>query len=257
MKILIIGGTSGIGYYVGEKLNKRGHKVIIGTHTIGECNSLKKKNPNIGAYKIDICNKKDLILLDKLDYDVLWLNQAIGTGGSILSVKENLIRKSYETNVFGNILAIRKAYKNMSNRKIKGKIIVTSSLIKNLDLKYLGIYTSTKAALSKICFILKNELKEVKSDISLTLLELGAYHTGFNQAMIDNKYINMSRDEFYNHNNKISNSQRLLFSLIEKKNYSDITKAIIKLIEKNKKNSLIKRPILQSIFTKLYDFFWH
>ena len=43
MRILIIGGTSGIGYYVAKSLEKRGHKVIIGTHTKGECNNLKKK----------------------------------------------------------------------------------------------------------------------------------------------------------------------------------------------------------------------
>ena len=70
MKVLIIGGTSGIGYYVGKELSKKGHEVLITTHTTKEKTNLEEKlkeeHLNITVYKLDVCNKKDIDILDQL-----------------------------------------------------------------------------------------------------------------------------------------------------------------------------------------------
>lgn len=262
MKVLIIGGTSGIGYYVGKELSKKGHEVLITTHTTKEKTNLEEKlkeeHLNITVYKLDVCNKKDIDILDQLTYDVVWLNQAIGVGGAVLSIKEEEIREIYETNVFGTILCLQKAYNNMEKRNIKGKIIVTSSLITNFDLKYLGMYASTKAALNQLCYTISQELKEIKSKISITILQLGAYETGFNQVMINNKETCNNEDStFYKYNNKITKKQKLLFSLIEKSNYNEINREIIKLIETNNPKLKIKLPVSAGIIAKIYQFIKH
>ena len=67
-----------------------------------------------------------------------------------------------------------------------------------LPLPYLSCYTSSKAALSILCFTLKKELKQINSNISMSLIEPGAYQTGFNDVMINNKEKYLEENsEFY------------------------------------------------------------
>lgn len=257
MKILITGSTSGIAYEVAIKLAERGHKIYMCTHTEEQRDNLitklASKKLNIIVYKLDICNKNDLKLLDILDYDILWTHAGVGRGGALLGIKGDALRKNYDVNVFGTLSVIRKAYQNMKERNIAGKIFVTSSLAGYLTLEYLGCYTSSKAALSSICYTIKKELKSINSNISLTMIEPGAYHTGFNQVMIDNKtkYLEES-NIFYDKKDIITNKQNKLFNFIEKKNYHDIVTAIIKGMESKYPPSRIRKPLLQSIATKLY-----
>ena len=262
MKVLIVGATSGIGYYTALMLYKRGHEVIITTHTEKEKEYLKRKikskKIDMDVYKLDVCNDNDINLLDKINYDVIWLNQAIGIGGAILSVKKEKIKEIYETNVFGTIFCLQKAYNNMAKRSINGKMIVTSSLIADFDLKYLGMYASTKAAINEICYTIDKELKEIKSNISITVLQLGAYHTGFNQVMIDNKETSTYKNnQFYRYNNRVTIKQKLLFSLIEKYKYDDIAYEIIKIIENNNKKLKIRRPRIMGVIGKIYQIIKH
>ena len=249
MRILIIGGTSGIGYYVGEELALRGHKVIITTHNEKERENLHfktaKLNLDISIYKLDVTSTNDLKILDDIEYDIVWINHALGYGSSVLDSDIDKVRELYEVNVFSYIKIIKRVVESFNKRNISGRIIVSSSLAAHLNIEYFGIYSSSKAALSEICYTLNRELKLINSNIKLTLLELGAYHTGFNQFMIENIGVNKERKRL-----------RKLFLLIEKKNYNDICGEIVSIIEKDVDIFRIKRPILQAIFVKLYSAFF-
>lgn len=260
MHILITGGRGGMAYLTASKLSKLGHKVYLCTHTNEQLNSLKKQlekeNSNIIPYKLDITNKKDLELLDKLDCDIVWAHAGIGNGGTLLAMEINVLRDNYETNVFGTMEVIKKAYLNFKQKNKKGKIFVTSSLAGMLPLPYLSCYTSSKAALSMLCFTLKKELKYSDTNITISLIEPGAYKTGFNEVMIDNKEIFLeTKSIFYNNRKKITQHQKRLFNIIEKRSTDKLVNKIIKEMLKSNPKFKIRKPFLQVFFTKLYLLF--
>ena len=242
MKILITGATSGIAYETALKLLEQNNFVYLCTHTEEEKYLLKEKlanKSNAKVYKLDVCNENDLKLLDILDYDVFWSHAGIGNGGAVLGIS-----------------LIKRAYENMCHKNIEGKIFVTSSLAAYLPLTYLGAYTSSKAALSSLCYTMNKELKLIGSNISLTLIELGAYHTGFNQVMIDNKERFLKPvSTFYLYKDKVTKKQNNLFNLIEKKTLTAVSTKLAKQISKKNPKFLIRTPLIQRLLVKLYIIF--
>ena len=68
--------------------------------------------------------------------------------------------------------------------------------------------------------------------------------------MIDNK----SKDEYIVKDKAMSMTkyQKIMFSLLEEIDYSDLVKEVVREIEKDKPKFIISRPFSQKIFTKLY-----
>ena len=120
-----------------------------------------------------------------------------------------------------------------------------------LPFPYLGFYTSSKAAISLLTFTIRKELKILNPNISVSLIEPGAYHTGFNQVMIDKKGKLLWKEEEIEEQS-ITRLQRNLFAIIEKKKFSSIVKKIVKEVEKENPKFKIRAPILQIVGTKLY-----
>lgn len=257
MRILITGATSGIGYNLSKELSKRGHVVYATAHTKEQLINLKKKikeeKLNILCFKMDIREKKDRLLINKLEIDILINHAGIGNGGSILEMDIDVLRDNYETNIFSSFTLLQEFYKLKSKKKQKAKIFVTSSIASMLPIPYIGCYTSSKAAISMLVFTIKKELKYLDKNISISLIEPGAYKTGFNQVMIDNKNKFLYKDNtIYNNKNSINRLQRNMFTLIEKNNYQKLINKIVKEIESNKPKFIIRVPLIQGIFAKVY-----
>ena len=261
MKILITGASSGIGFSLAKELSRRKHTVYITTHTENQKETVKKKikieKLNILAFKMDITNKDDRSLINKIDIDCLVSHAGIGEGGSILDIDIDILRKNYETNVFSNFALIQEFYQKKIKEKKPAKIFVTSSLAAVLPIPYLGCYTSSKAAITMLAMTIKKELKDKNiKNITISLIEPGAYNTGFNRVMIDNKESNLegtdiSLQEIYNINRK----QRKLFRLIEKNNTKSIVMKVSREIENKNPHFKIKAPFLQALFYKMYLLF--
>ena len=105
-----------------------------------------------------------------------------------------------------------------------------------------------------LAMTIKKELKDKNiKNITISLIEPGAYNTGFNRVMIDNKEDNLkntdlSSQEIY----KINKKQRKLFNLIEKNSTESIVKKVSTEIEKKRPKFKIKAPLSQALFYKLY-----
>ena len=261
MKVLISGGTSNIGYSLAKRLSLKGHKVFISVHTSKQINFVKNKiktdNLNIEVLKLDVKNKVDREKIKEINPDCLVVHAGIGYGGSVLEMDMNVVRENYEVNVFSNFSLIKEFYELKKNSNKKSKIFVTSSLAGYIPLPFLGSYSSTKASITSLCKTLKYELKYLNPNITITLIEPGSYHTGFNQIMIDNKEIYSYKDSKISKNiNTINRIHRNVFRLVEKDDYSDLVKKIVKEIEKENPKFRIRRPILQSVFIKIYLIFF-
>ena len=253
MRVLITGASSGIGYKIGVELGKRGHLVYMTCRSIKEVFCLRKKLELEGVsavcFKLDLLTD-DIYLVRKLEIDCLVNQAGIGVSGSLLTIDDKGLREVYETNIFRSFLLLKEVYWQMKKRNIMGKIFVTSSLISLFPIPFLGVYSSSKAAISMLVKTLQKEEKVLGDTIQFCLIEPGAYKTGFNQVMVDS---------FYNYNSlntTIPIYQRKLFALLESKNMDRLVFKIVKEIEHKKTKKILRVPFLQGILLKIYGLFF-
>jgi len=259
MNILITGANDGIGRMVALNLAAKKEHVYVTTHTEKEANNWKdkyqKKYPNITSFSLDVTNPQDREKIDNLDIDVLILNAAIGKGGSISEIPLELVRENFEVNVFSNIALLQKVIPKMMKKK-KGRIIFTSSILGRIPFPFLGVYGATKASLSILANTLALELKELSTNIKVSIIEPGAYYTGFNQQMLENKYKWMREKSFFQNKLKaIYRKERFKFAVLEKKSLSSIVPCYLHAIYDKRPKNIYRAPFLQNIATKIYLFF--
>ena len=261
MKILITGATSGIGFDLAKTLARGNHAVYITTHKKEQVEEVSKKIEKeklmIYPYKMDIRKKKDRGLIRKINPDVLVNHAGIGNGGSLLDIDIEVLKDNYETNIFASFSLLKEFYDLKVERGEYGKIFVTSSVVSMLPIPFLGCYTSSKAAISMLVKTLQLELKSRDSNIHISLIEPGAYHTGFNQVMIDNKQLFTEKSShIYKDIPSMNRIQRNMFALIEKENTISLVKKVAKEIEKEHPKFLIRKPMIQGLMAKILFLFY-
>ena len=256
MNILITGTSSGIAYDLFKMLSKnKSNNIYLTTHTLKQKevleNKLKSYN-NTHCYKLDITNIDDYKILDDINIDIFIANSAICLGGSLLDLNIEKIKNIYDVNVIYNFNLISYIAKKMIKNN-KGKIIVMSSIAGFLPIKFMGVYSSTKASINMLATTLNNEIKLINNNVKICIIAPGMYHTGFNDLMLNDniEYIN-NNSLFYPIKNKIILKQKLLFDLLEKENTKSIIKQIIKAINDKNNKLIYSAPILQKIFSKIY-----
>lgn len=250
MKILITGATSGIGHDLARVLAFRNHQVYACCHTINELQRMSNlKEKNIEYLKLDITNEKDYEIIARLGIECIVNLAGIAVGGSLLDLDINDMRKNFEVNVFGTMALCKYFLNYCYDEDRKGKILITSSLAGELPIPFIGSYASTKSSLTMLTKILKKEIELCGLDnIKVHLILPGAYHTGFNQQMLN--YIDNSK--FFNNTEKWFYSMQLLFMLIEKKNNRTIVNKMVKAIESDSSKLIYSAPISQKLFVKFY-----
>lgn len=256
MKILITGARGGIGYATALELLHRDHFVYITVHTEEQLKELEQKEElkglNVKCLKLDITSKQDRDIIKNLDIDVLINNAAIGNGGSLIANDVERIRENYEVNVFATLELTKIALDNMI-KKDSGKILMVSSVLAEMPFAWLGFYSSTKAAIKNLSIALQKELKAIKSKVKVSIIIPGAYHTGFNQVMLENKYDEMDMNtRLKKLESDIRIKENIKFGLLESKDLQSIVDKIVTAVEAEKPKSLYKAPLVQSIAEKTY-----
>ena len=253
MNILISGARSNIGYNLAKSLSLRGHIVYAGCKTLKEKEALEDiiNSEKIIMFPI-VLNllDNDFSIIDELDIDCLILHASIGNGGSILELSNERFNEVIDVNIKGNFRLLQKYLRYCYYNNKSGKVFITSSLAAFFPLPYLSSYTSSKLYLVSLAESLKSELLYQGLDISISLIIPGAYYTGFNDLMIDNK----SKDKYILKDKAltISKYQKIICSLLENIDYSSLVSSIVKQIEKSNPKFIISRPIAQKIFAKIY-----
>lgn len=255
MNILITGATSGIGYALTKELIKKGHYVYLCVHTKNQIPTVNSKlkeidyQDRVSIIKLDITRKEDIEMIEKLDIDCLVNLAAIGIGGSLLNLNINDIKENFEVNLFGTLNITKKYIETRKNKK--GKVLITSSIAGILPIPFLGSYCATKASLITFAKTLHKELKKTNLNINIKLVIPGAYKTGFNQIMIENKEV-LNNEIFKKDINKIIEKEKIIFSLIEKKRLNSVVNKMIKAIESENNKLTYKTPIIQALVAKIY-----
>lgn len=255
MKILITGAASGIAYLTALTLAERDHMVYLTCHSKKEVINVEEKvkdYKNIKVMKIDITSKEDRKRVLELDIDCLYNNVGASVSGSILEANMEDVRKIFEVNVFSSFSLIKEVLKKMV-KKDKGRIVIMSSLANKTVFPFMGVYSASKASISSMTKALQKELFLMESNVSVTLIEPGLYHTGFNNYMIDSKYddgpyFKDVKDIYYE-------LEHSFLKVFEKKKLDSIVVQIVRAIEDEKPKKVYRAPICQSFLSKIYSMF--
>jgi short-subunit dehydrogenase len=255
--ILITGAATGIGRATLERLLMRGkYHLIAAVETAEQLKLLnKEENTDVEILKLDVTQPKDRDVLMEKNIDILIHNAGVGYTGSLYDVPLEKIRHNFEVNLFG-ILEINKLLLPKMVERGRGRIIAISSIAGRIPLPFFGPYNMTKYALSVGMEDLRNELESIESGVSVSVVEPGAYHTGFNQQMVETRREYTQKDSpFYPGLEKRIQKDLKQFELLEVKNLDSIVRQIVKAIEDDKPKFRYTAPWWQSLGVQLLRIF--
>ncbi len=187
-RILITGAGSGFGEGTAIGLAKKGHDVIAGVHIWPQVTKMRDEAKSLGltnlrVEKLDICDPFDVKNALNWDIDILVNNAAIGCSGPMSEIPLDLIRHTFEINIFGGLDLSQRFIRKFVDEKRPGKIIFTSSVVGLYTESIFGPYCASKHALESIAETLQEELKPY--NIQVQTINPGAYRTGFNDTMAE------------------------------------------------------------------------
>jgi short-subunit dehydrogenase len=257
--ILITGAGSGIGLDSAWALAERGHRVIATTFDQAQAQALREmarsRNVTLEVFKLDITSAADREQILPLELDVLINNAGIGESGSLAEVDVDRIRKVFDVNLFGTLELTQLALRGMIARR-RGTVLFVSSIAGRMPMPFLMPYSMSKFALSAAGAGLRAELKQLRCNVQVALIEPGAIHTGFNQAMTDRKYSWMGeRSYFAAQADRMKAEEKRSFRLLEAKSTGSIVAQMVKAAEATKPRLRYVAPWIQGFGVRLARIF--
>lgn len=179
--ILITGCSSGIGYSSAVELKQRGHRVFASARKTADVEMLKAQG--FEAVQLDLNDSmsiqkavREVLALTGGKLDVLFNNGAFGQPGAVEDLSREVLRRQFETNLFGTheltnlIIPVMRAQGH-------GRIIYNSSILGFVAMGYRGAYNASKFALEGLADTLRLEL--YGTNIHISLIEPGPILTEF------------------------------------------------------------------------------
>ena len=256
-KVFITGSGSGLGKQAAICLARRGHTVYASVHYENQIAELEEiassEHLNLSAFCFDITNKKDRNLIFSYDIDVFIANAAIGDSGSVSEVPVDFIREVFETNVFSNLELIQLVLRRMITQKHVGRIIFLSSLAGRIPAPFLSPYCASKFALEAFGTCLRQEMKLLNfAKIEVSLIEPGAFATGFNKENNEKKYVWMKHFSYFDFMlEKLQRIEEKLWNFIEIKPYTSIIRQYIRVVEDSHLKARYRAPWYHSLVIQL------
>lgn len=186
--ILITGCSTGIGYAVAHDLHHAGYQVFATCRKQNDVDRLN--NLGLNCLLLDVTNTESInsaleTILTQTNgkLDILFNNAGFGIPGAVEDLSKKALQQQFNTNVFGLIELTNKVLPIMRQQG-SGKIIVNSSVLGFISLRYRGSYVSSKFALEGLFDTLRLELRH--SPIHISLIQPGPVTSKFR----DNSYQN-------------------------------------------------------------------
>ncbi|MET0065106.1 MAG: SDR family oxidoreductase [Candidatus Thiodiazotropha sp.] len=181
--ILITGCSSGIGQHVARALQTRGYRVFASARQSQDVAALEDEG--FEALQLDL---SDSASIDGAVQEVLartgerlyalFNNGAYGQPGAVEDLSRDVLRRQFETNLFGwHQLTCRII--PVMRRQGYGRILQNSSILGYMTLPYRGAYVASKYALEGLTDTLRLEL--AGSGIHIALIEPGPIESRFRE----------------------------------------------------------------------------
>jgi short-subunit dehydrogenase len=257
--ILITGAGSGIGRDAAFALAARGHRVIATTFDEAQAQALRadaaERKLTIETFKLDITSAEDRERLRPLELDVLINNAGVGESGSLAEVPMARVRRTFEVNVFATFELTQIVLQGMIARQ-RGTVLFVSSIAGRLPIPFLMPYGMSKFALSAGAAGLRAEMDQLGCHVQVALIEPGAIHTGFNQAMSASKFQWMGeRSYFAAKADQLKAQDARTFGLLEARSTRSIVACIVKASEARRPRLRYVAPWIQGLGVRIARMF--
>lgn len=167
-KIVITGGSKGIGKALIEKFSKEGYEIFTcgrNQSTLDELQKIAEQHKNkIHSLKADLGKKEDCLafcdwVVSKTeDLNFLVHNSGVFLDGNILSEDDEIFEQTLNINLRGPYLLNKKLYPLV--KKCKGHIIFMASVASEKPFPNCGTYVASKYALLGYARVLRELSKE-------------------------------------------------------------------------------------------------
>lgn len=184
----ITGSSTGFGRSLTEAVLKHGDRVVATARKPEQLDSLiQQYSTTAKAVRLDVTNPQDVrdaikAAIDTFGrIDVVVNNAGFASVGAIEALSDDIIRRQFETNVFGALDVMRAVLPTLRQQR-SGHIVNISSVGGLVSFGLLGIYCATKFALEGISEALSKEVAPL--GIKVTIVEPGAFRTEINGAAL-------------------------------------------------------------------------
>ena len=181
--ILITGCSSGIGLRAAQVLKQRGYRVFATARKETDVEHLKQQG--LESLVLDVDDSHSIhqaltAILEKTGgtLDALFNNAGYAIPGAVEDLSRDMIRKQFETNVFGTIELTNLVIPVM-RRQGHGRIIQNTSILGVVAVPYRGAYNASKFALEGFTHTLRQELRG--SGIYVSIIAPGPITSQFRQ----------------------------------------------------------------------------
>jgi NAD(P)-dependent dehydrogenase (short-subunit alcohol dehydrogenase family) len=187
-RILVTGGTTGIGRATALELASRGANVLIGganpQHMRDALESSKLTRGQINGVVADMATKKGVLeMFAAVDaqlggMDIAILNAGLGGSGSLMEMDHDRCRNIVDINLKGYLSCALESMKRMSGRG--GQIILIGSMSAEVCEKYSAAYVASKAGIRGLAKSLRKEANP--HGVRVSLIEPGKTDTDMQDA---------------------------------------------------------------------------
>ena len=164
-RILVTGGSRGLGLAICRHLLAEGHHVLTTSRTLSP--DLAALQQQFGArlehFTCDFAQAGEVLrlaqqtrLIDGIDAFVA--NAGLGTDGLLTLASESALRECVEVNLMANLFLAREVIKGMLERG--GSLVFISSVAARTGLSGLAVYSATKGALVSLSRAIAREYGE-------------------------------------------------------------------------------------------------
>jgi NAD(P)-dependent dehydrogenase (short-subunit alcohol dehydrogenase family) len=181
--ILITGCSSGIGRHCALRLHELGYRVFATARRADDVEALAALG--LDSLPLDLDDSASIAqaletVLQRTGgtLDALFNNAAYGQPGAVEDLSRDVLRAQLETNLLGTLELTNRVLPVM-RRQGHGRIIMNSSVLGLIALKYRGAYNCSKFALEGLTDTLRLEL--AGSGIHVSLIEPGPITSAFRE----------------------------------------------------------------------------
>lgn len=180
--ILITGCSTGIGLAAAEILHKRSYRVFATARKQSDVDLLKSKGLE-DSLLLDVDNSdsikkalKEVLVKTGGTLDAVFNNAGFAVPGAVEDLTRDMMRKQFETNVFGAI-ELTNLVLPIMRKQGYGRIIQNTSLLGTVAFPLYGAYNASKFALEGFSNTLRIELRG--TPIFVSIIAPGPIKTNF------------------------------------------------------------------------------
>ena len=183
MKALITGASSGIGRDIAKVLDKKGYELVLVARDEEKLKEVAKelKKAEIIATDLSIEENCKKIYEKVPDVDLLVNNAGFGDCGDFTKTSLEKEIKMIQTNVIAYHILTKLYLINFKNKN-SGKILNVASIAGFMPGPLMSTYYATKSYVVRLSESIREELKQEKSNVKISILCPGPVDTNFNKV---------------------------------------------------------------------------